>query len=121
MNIMLLLNSKWIGMMKMNRKKTIIITTYLLTLVIFITIAEINIDNFVSWYRETMEYGNAIIAFGPMIIATALHVLITVTIAIIIKFIKSIDKDIKKIIYILPIITIIIWLPIAFIISKIIL
>ena len=70
MNIMFLLNFKWIGMIKMNRKKIIIIITYLLTLAIFITIAEINIDNFVSWYRKTMDYGNALIAFGPMIIAT---------------------------------------------------
>ena len=121
MNIMLLLNSKWIGMMKMNRKKIIIIITYLLTLAIFITIAEINIDNFVSWYRETMDYGNVLIALGPIVIATVLHVLITVIIAIIVRFIKNIDKDVKKIIYILPIITLFIWFPLTFIISKIVL
>ena len=105
----------------MNKKKTIIIITYLLTLVIFITIAELNIDNFVHWYMETMDYGNILIALGPIVIATVLHVLITVIIAIFIKFIKSIDKEVKKIIYILPIITLLIWFPIAFIISKIVL
>ena len=121
MNIMFLLNFKWIGMIKMNRKKIIIIITYLLTLAIFITISEINIDNFVSWYRKTMDYGNALIAFGPMIIATVVHVLITVIIAIIVRFIKNIDKDIKKIIYILPIITLFIWFPITYIMSMIVL
>ena len=105
----------------MNKKKTIIIITYLLTLVIFITIAELNIDNFVRWYMETMDYGNALIALGPLFIAIDLHILITVIIAIIIKFIKSIDKEVKKIIYILPIITLLILFPIAFIISKIVL
>lgn len=105
----------------MNRKKIIIIITYLLTLAIFITIAEINIDNFVSWYRETMDYGNVLIALGPIVIATVLHVLITVIIAIIVRFIKNIDKDVKKIIYILPIITLFIWFPLTFIISKIVL
>ena len=34
----------------MNKKKIIIIIAYLLTLVIFITIAELNIDNFVLTY-----------------------------------------------------------------------
>ena len=81
----------------MNKKKTIIIITYLLTLVIFITIAELNIDNFVRWYMETMDYGNVLIALGPIVIATVLHVLITVIIAIIVRFIKNIDKDVKKI------------------------
>ena len=121
MNIMLLLNSRWIGMMRMNKKKTIIIITYLLTLVIFITIAELNIDNFVHWYMETMDYGNILIALGPIVIATVLHVLITVIIAIIVRFIKNIDKDVKKIIYILPIITLFIWFPLTFVISKIVL
>ena len=105
----------------MNKKKIIIIIAYLLTLVIFITIAELNIDNFVRWYMETMDYGNVLIALGPIVIATVLHVLITVIIAIFIKFIKSIDQEVKKIIYILPIITLLIWFPIAFIISKIVL
>ena len=121
MNIMLLLNSKWIGMMRMNKKKIIIIITYLLTLVIFITIAELNIDNFVHWYMKTMDYGNILIALGPIVIATVLHVLITVIIAIIVRFIKNIDKDVKKIIYILPIITLFIWFPLTFVISKIVL
>lgn len=105
----------------MNKKKTIIIITYLLTLVIFITIAELNIDNFVRWYMETMDYGNVLIALGPIVIATVLHVLITVIIAIIVRFIKNIDKDVKKIIYILPIITLFIWFPLTFVISKIVL
>ena len=105
----------------MNKKKTIIIITYLLTLAIFITIAEINIDNFVRWYRETMDYGNILIALGPIVIATVLHILITVIIAVIVSFIKNIDKNIKKIIYILPIITLFIWFPLTFIVSKIVL
>lgn len=105
----------------MNKKKTIIIITYLLTLAIFITIAEINIDNFVRWYRETMDYGNILIALGPIVIATVLHILITVIIAVIVRFIKNIDKNIKKIIYILPIITLFIWFPLTFIVSKIVL
>lgn len=121
MNIMFLLNFKWIGMIKMNRKKIIIIITYLLTLAIFITIAEINIDNFVSWYRETMDYGNVLIALGPIVIATVLHIFITVIIAIIVIFIKSINKEVKELIYILPIITLFIWFPLTFIISKIVL
>ena len=105
----------------MNKKKTIIIITYLLTLAIFITIAEINIDNFVRWYRETMDYGNILIALGPIVIATVLHILITVIIAVIVRFIKNVDKNIKKIIYILPIITLFIWFPLTFIVSKIVL
>lgn len=103
----------------MNKKKTIIIITYLLTLFIFITIAELNTDNFVRWYMETMDYGNILIAAGPVFIAIDLHILITVIISIIVRFIEKIDKQIKKTIYILPIITLFIWYPIALIISKI--
>ena len=105
----------------MNKKKIIIIIAYLLTLAIFITIAEINIDNFVSWYRKTMDYGNVLIALGPIVIATVLHIFITVIIAIIVIFIKSINKEVKELIYILPIITLFIWFPLTFIISKIVL
>lgn len=105
----------------MNKKKIIIIIIYLLTLAIFITIGELNIDNFVHWYMETMDYGNVLIALGPIVIATVLHIFITVIIAIIVIFIKNINKEVKKLIYILPIITLFIWFPLTFIISKIVL
>ena len=105
----------------MNKKKIIIIIAYLLTLAIFITIGELNIDNFVRWYMETMDYGNVLIALGPIVMAIVLHIFITVIIAIIVIFIKSINKEVKKVIYILPIITLFIWFPLTFIISKIVL
>lgn len=103
----------------MNKKKLTIIITYLLTLVIFIIIAEINTDNFVRWYMETMDYGNILIATAPVLISVILHILITVIIAISVRFIKNIDKEVKKIIYVFPIITLFIWFPIALIISRI--
>lgn len=105
--------------MRMNKRKIFIVSIYLLTLILFIFIAEINTDNFVRWYMETMSYGNIFIAMGPLLIAINLHMLITLISSIIVMFIKKIDKELKSLIYALPIITLFIWYPIALVISKI--
>ena len=106
--------------MKMNKRKVFtILTIYILTLIIFIIIAELNTENFVRWYMETMDYGNGLIAMGPILIAETVYIFLILVIALVAKFLK-IEENIKNIFYMLPIITIIIWMPIASLINKII-
>ena len=101
------------------KKKLIIISIYLISIFIFSIIAELNTERFVQWYMESMDYGNVLIAMGPTIMAEMLHILITVVLAIVIRFIKNIDIEIKRLFYKLPIITIFIWIPIGIIVSRI--
>ena len=104
----------------MNKRKVLtILTIYILTLIIFIIIAELNTENFVRWYMETMDYGNVLIAMGPILIAETVYIFLILVIALVAKFLK-IEENIKNIFYMLPIITIIIWMPIASLINKII-
>lgn len=61
--------------MKMNKRKVLVIlATYILILIIFIVIAELNTENFVRWYMETMDYGNVLIAMGPILIAETVYI-----------------------------------------------
>ena len=99
----------------MNRKKfiikNIIIVVYLISILLFNIITYLNLDNFLDWYRETMDYGNPAILLGPFIMAEILHIAITIVLAIIVRFIKKIDKEIKMIFYLMPISTIFFWIP----------
>lgn len=104
----------------MNSKKVIIITVYLLSILMFNIIALANMDKFMQWYRETMDYGNILVAMEPVFIAEFLHIFITIIIAIILKFVKKIDIKSKKLFYKLPVITIFIWPLILIIASRII-
>ena len=104
----------------MNKRKVLtILTIYILTLIIFIIIAELNTENFVRWYMETMDYGNVLIAMGPILIAETAYIFLTIIIALVAKFLK-LEENVKNIFYMLPIITIIIWMPIEYLIKKII-
>ncbi len=104
----------------MNKRKVLtILTIYILTLIIFIIIAELNTENFVRWYMETMDYGNVLIAMGPILISETVYIFLTIVIALVAKFLK-LEENVKNIFYMLPIITIIIWMPIACLIKKII-
>lgn len=102
----------------MNRKKVIIIAIYLFSIVGCIIIADLNTDKFMDWYMETMDYGNPAILMGPNIIAEMIHVFVTIILAIIVKFIKNIDAEIKKFFYFMPLCTIILWLPIMLLIGD---
>ena len=104
--------------MLMNRKKVIIIVFYLISIVCCIIIADLNTDKFMDWYMETMDYGNPAILIAPNIIAEMLHVFVTIILAIIVKFIKNIDGEIKKIFYYMPLCTILLWFPIMFLIGD---
>jgi hypothetical protein len=104
----------------MNKKKIIIIISYLISLLIFSIIAELNTDRFIYWYMETMDYGNMLLTLVPSIMAEFLHIFITIIIAIILKFNKNVDLEIKRLFYKLPIITIFLWLPIAILSSRIV-
>lgn len=68
---------------------------------------------------ETMDYGNVLIAMGPILIAETVYIFLTLVIVLVAKFLK-IEENIKNIFYMLPIITIIIRIPIASLINKII-
>lgn len=104
----------------MNSKKSVIIVVYLLSILMFNIIALTNMDKFMQWYRETMDYGNILVAMGPVFIAEFLHICITIIICIILRFAKKVDIKIKKIFYKLPVITIFIWPLILIIASRII-
>ena len=104
--------------MLMNRKKVIIIAVYLISIVCCIIIADLNTDKFMDWYMETMDYGNPAILMEPNIIAEMIHVFVTIILAIIVKFIKNIDGEIKKIFYYMPLCTILLWFPIMFLIGD---
>ena len=66
-----------------------------------------------------MDYGNVLIAMGPILIAETVYIFLTLVIVLVAKFLK-IEENIKNIFYMLPIITIIIRIPIASLINKII-
>lgn len=103
----------------MSRKKVMIRIIYIISMLVFMIIAELNINNFMEWYRETMDYGNILLVLVPSAIAEFLHILTTIIIAIVVKFIKKINLEIKKLFYKLPIITIILWYPLYFLLTYI--
>lgn len=104
----------------MNKKKIIIMAIYLISLLIFNFIAELNTNKFMNWYMETMNYGNILVTLVPSLMAEFLHIIITIIIAITIKASKKVNLEIKKIFYKMPIFTIFLWVPIAVILSNII-
>lgn len=106
----------------MNKKKNKIIMIlfihiFSLFLITFISLS--NTERFIQWYMETMDYGNIFIAVIPLLLGEFIHFSIMVIIAIIIRFIKNIDVDIKKVIYFLPLLTIILQYPIALLVQNI--
>lgn len=104
----------------MNKKKIIIMAIYLMSLLIFSLIAELNTNKFMNWYMETMNYGNILVTLVPSLMAEFLHIIITIIIAITIKTSKKVDLEIKNTFYKMPIFTIFLWVPIALISSNII-
>ena len=108
----------------MNKKiiiiKNIIIVIYLSSILCFNIIADLNLDNFMDWYRSTMDYGNPAILLGPTICAEMLHIFITIILAIIVRFIKKIDVEIKEIFYLMPISTMFFWIPMMLLSSYIV-
>ena len=79
----------------------------------------LNIDNFIRWYMEDMEYGNMLLVLVPPIIAGFIYFCLTLIIAIILKFNKKVELEIKKVFYKFPVITIFIWLPMTILSSYI--
>lgn len=104
----------------MNKKKAITIICYLISLLIFSIIAELNTDRFIRWYMETMDYGNMLLTMVPSIMAEFLHIFITIIIAFILRCTKKVDIEIIRLLYKLPIITIFLWIPIAIVSSRIV-
>lgn len=103
----------------MNKKKIIIIVIYLISLLIFSIIADLNEEKFMQYYIETMDYGNILVTLFPSLMAEFIHIIMTIIIAIGIKFCPKVDIEIKKIVYKMPIFTIFLWVPIAIISSNI--
>jgi len=101
-------------------KRIFIIGIYLMSLLIFSIIADLNEERFLQYYMETMEYGNILVTLAPSLIAEFLHIIITIIIAIIIKFSNKIDLETKRIFYRLPIFTIFLWIPVAIISCNIV-
>lgn len=104
----------------MNKKKIIIIVIYIISLLIFSFIAELNTNEFMNWYMETMDYGNILVTLAPSLMAEFLHIIMTIIIAIVIKVSKKVDLGIRKMFYRMPIFTIFLWIPISVISSNMI-
>ena len=104
----------------MNKKKIIIIVIYIISLLIFSFIAELNTNEFMNWYMETMDYGNILVTLAPSLMAEFLHIIMTIIIAIVIKVSKKVYLGIRKMFYRMPIFTIFLWIPISVISSNMI-
>jgi amino acid permease len=102
-------------------KKTIILIAifHIVSLFIVTLISKLNTEAFLEDYAKTMDYGSPLIAGMPLFIGEFIHLSIMILIALIVKLRKNIDKNVKKVVYILPILTIILQLPIAVLVFRI--
>lgn len=106
----------------MNKNKkiiAIILVLHIFSLFILIQISELSMEPFVEDYVRTMNYGNPIIAVMPLFLGEFIHFFIMIIIALIAKVKKNIDKSIKKVMYMLPILTLILQVPISILVYRV--
>lgn len=105
----------------MNKKNIIllIIIFHIVSLFIVTLISKLNTETFVEDYARTMNYGNPLVVGMPLFIGEFMHFFIMTIIAVIVKIKKNIDKNVKTIVYLLPVLTIILQFPIAFFVFRI--
>ncbi len=114
--------------MKKNVIKLIkILSIYLLSLLIFVIIANTRGDEFIQYIVNTSEpqsYDtdtiNPLWCFGPIVHAGVIHFILGVILAIYAKVSKEFDNLTKSIIYIFPILTFFLTIPIGVLILYIV-